>query len=351
VKASFDGKHWSKHAKSMAIHVLPPWWSTIWFRVAAALCFLAILYSAYRVRVRFLRAQKKRLEYLVQQGTQEIQNLLKEVAEKNEALTHINEELLTQRDQLEEAQEKLKGINVNLEELVNKRTKKLNITLRELETFLYRASHDLRGPLSSMLGLIRVAAMENDTSPINKTYTDFLLKTTIKLERTLQKLMQKHSIQKSRINHEAITQSSFLRLLNEIPPSLPVFRAEDFEVNVASDIHFETDASMLNILMINLLENAFFFSERSPNRKVSLDVSQSDTGATISIMDRGPGIKQEVKDKIFTMFYRGNELSTGNGLGLYLVKSAVKKINGKITLETEEGRYSRFIITLPRVVA
>jgi signal transduction histidine kinase len=101
--------------------------------------------------------------------------------------------------------------------------------------------------------------------------------------------------------------------------------------------------------MINLLENAFFFSERSTNKKVSLHIGQNDNTATITVMDRGPGIKEEVRDKIFTMFFRGHELSNGNGLGLYLVKSALKKVKGKINLETEEGSYSRFIVTLPKI--
>jgi signal transduction histidine kinase len=106
---------------------------------------------------------------------------------------------------------------------------------------------------------------------------------------------------------------------------------------------------MLNILLINLLENAFFFSERSINRKVVLDVSQTNNNTVIAVTDHGPGIRHEVKDKIFTMFYRGHELSTGNGLGLYLVKSALQRIKGKIVVETEVGKYSSFIVTLPDI--
>jgi signal transduction histidine kinase len=66
----------------------------------------------------------------------------------------------------------------------------------------------------------------------------------------------------------------------------------------------------------------------------------------IALTDRGPGIKRDVRDKIFTMFYRGHELSTGNGLGLYLVKNALSRIDGEIKLETEDGKFSRFIVRL-----
>ncbi|HPH45757.1 MAG TPA: ATP-binding protein, partial [Chryseolinea sp.] len=60
----------------------------------------------------------------------------------------------------------------------------------------------------------------------------------------------------------------------------------------------------------------------------------------------GAGIRSDIKNKIFTMFFRGHVNSTGNGLGLYLVKGALDKIDGKITLDTESGKYSRFTITL-----
>ncbi len=70
-------------------------------------------------------------------------------------------------------------------------------------------------------------------------------------------------------------------------------------------------------------------------------------GTVIAVKDHGPGIDVNLKDKIFDMFYRGNVLSSGNGLGLYLVKCALGKINGSIDLDTKEGSYSHFTITLP----
>jgi signal transduction histidine kinase len=79
-----------------------------------------------------------------------------------------------------------------------------------------------------------------------------------------------------------------------------------------------------------------------------LAVKQHDKMVVISVEDHGPGIKHELKDKIFSMFYRGHERSNGNGLGLYLVRNVLDKSHGSISLDTEEGKYSRFIVTLPR---
>ena len=67
----------------------------------------------------------------------------------------------------------------------------------------------------------------------------------------------------------------------------------------------------------------------------------------IEIEDNGQGIREEYREKIFDMYYRANERSKGNGLGLYIVKKAVQKLNGTIQLITEFGKGSRFVITLP----
>jgi ligand-binding sensor domain-containing protein/signal transduction histidine kinase len=381
VKASFDGQTWLNNVSTLAIHIDPPWWGTWGFRIAAVALFIMGLITSYKLRVRYLTSRQRRLQELVgvrtaeleqtnydllQKNTQinqqneEIQKLLSELAQqkddienKNHELSLINEQLSVQRDvlslrgvELEKARERLQEINNNLEHLINRRTQKLNHTLRELETFLYRASHDLRGPISSMLGLLRVAALENSQHPIGAQHIEFFEKTILKLERTLKKLTQKHTIQKSKIVSERINKHAVTGLIDHITRNTEYFRPEDFELYVPDDFRFDTDVSMLNIILTNLLENAFFFTERSNNKKVMIHLTRENGSAIIRVKDNGPGIRHEIRDKIFTMFFRGHESATGNGLGLYLVRDALQKINGTITVETEEGLYSMFIVTL-----
>jgi signal transduction histidine kinase len=367
VKTSFDGKHWADEVSTLTINIKPPWYATAWFRIIAAAFIILALYSFFTLRVRFLSNQKRKLEELVllrtmelENSNEEIQNLLKEVAiqkknveEKNLALRQINEELESQNENLENstaelqhAQNKLKEVNANLEILVTRRTKKLNETLHELETFLYRASHDLRGPISSMLGLIHVAELEAKIFPTNSVLTGFQFKSIVKLERTLQKLMQKYTILKSKVSYELLSKESITELLKDVLDTIPSYRPDDFEFIIDEGIQFESDKTMLAIILTNLLDNAFFFSSMSTNKTVTLNLARQQTHVVLIVTDRGCGIKHEVRDKLFTMFYRGNELSTGNGLGLYLVKDALIKLNGEITLETEEAEYSTFVVKL-----
>lgn len=369
VKTSFDGKQWPEEATTLRIFIEPPWWGTIWFRIISILLIASLLFAVYKVRVRFMKKQQQKLERLVRirtlelkKSNEEIQMLLGEVAEKKEQievqmdeLKHINEEIGAQRDileirssELEKAQKKLKDVNTTLEILVEKRTQKLTDALRELETFLYRASHDLRGPISSMLGLIGAIRLEKDPVQYNTMYTNFFQRSVLGLDRTLQKLLQKHTIEKKKLYPEKIQKTMLLILLEEILRDLPFYRPEDFAVSVEDDVSIETDRMLLSIVLSNLLENAFFYSDSSHDKRVFLGFENVSESIRITVEDHGSGIKTEVRDKIFTMFYRGNELSSGNGLGLYLVKNVLGKINGNIVVETEEGSFSRFIVTLPQ---
>ena len=331
VKASFDGKSWPKTAKQLNISIAPPWWATWWFRFGSSALLIGLLYSLYRVRVNFLKKQKEKLEGLVTLRTSELQL--------------SNHELEVKSAELQKIQNQLREINTNLEMLVSERTQKLNTTLDELETFLYRASHDLRGPLSSMVGLMHLARLENYQFS-NPWFNDSMEKVITRLERILQKLLDKYTIQRWRVINESITKPQLVNLLSSIEKDIPYFRVNDFKMDIEEDFRFQSDKMMLRILLANLLENAFFFSERAIDNKVLLHAYNEHDTAVITVTDHGPGIKKEIREKIYTMFFRGSEYTLGNGLGLYLVKCVLEKVKGKISLESEEGSFSKFTVSL-----
>lgn len=368
VRASYDGEHWTKEAKSLRLVITPPWWETLWFRVVICIVALTLVYSIYQGRIRFLKSQGTKLEGLValrttelNRSNKEIQSLLEEVASqhrkiesKNLELLQINEELEAQRDtmevksrELEKAQAKLQDINVRLEQLVDKRTEKLNDTLHELESFLYRASHDLRGPISSMLGLLSLARMEQKPVLADDTYNRLFSKAVAQLEKSLKKLLQKHTIQKATVDCQILDYEALNELVNKVTQDISVFRKEDFKIDIPPGIRLETDRNLLYIMLFSLLDNAFFFTEQTCHKQVVLKMTQEADQILIVVSDSGVGIRKDLQGHIFNMFYRGSELSTGNGLGLYLVNCVLEKLGGTILLETEEGKFTRFTVSLP----
>jgi ligand-binding sensor domain-containing protein/signal transduction histidine kinase len=319
IRASFDGKSWPEEARTLHIVVKPAWWKAIWFRVLMFLTMVLCLYILVKIRLRFMRHQQQKLSKLVEIRTNELQTsyteintLLKQVAEqrdsieqKNNELTLINEELQAQRDhlsyksaELESAQAKLTEVNEDLEKLVQDRTKRLNDTVLELETFLYRASHDIRGPISSMLGLIEVTRIEPDHEKFYRVYNEFLHKTVLQLDRTLQKLLEKHIIEKNEVVIETIDKSTLLKILQDLLRNVPHYRPEYFNVSIPDQTVIKADRMLLSILLGNLLENAFFFSTASENKNVILDIRRSASKTVITVKDHGPGISAAIQEKV-----------------------------------------------------
>lgn len=107
---------------------------------------------------------------------------------------------------------------------------------------------------------------------------------------------------------------------------------------------------MLRVILLNLLENAFQFQKiTSKEHQVNVALEKQEGFVKIIVEDNGMGIPKEYQQKMFDMFFRASEASQGNGLGLYIVRKAVEKLQGEIVVESEVGSFSRFMIMLPSI--
>ncbi|MCU0439834.1 MAG: tetratricopeptide repeat-containing sensor histidine kinase [Raineya sp.] len=286
---------------------------------------------------------------------QKINQLLKTknqaIQEQHHQLTLQNHQITETQQQLEEMNEELQVFNHQLEEMVNERTEKmrtateaLQIAKDELDLFMYRVSHDFRGPLATLVGLANIG--RNDT--LDNTALAFFDKTEStakKMSKMLDKLLMVNLIshkelQKSKINFDLLVHG-IIDKLNPTANNLQV------EINF-SDNTFVSDIEIVEITLINLLENAFQFQKMaSKAHQVKVFLEKQDEFVKITIEDNGVGIPKEYQQRMFEMFFRASESSQGNGLGLYIVKKAVEKLNGEIVVESEVDNFSRFIIMLP----
>jgi signal transduction histidine kinase len=121
----------------------------------------------------------------------------------------------------------------------------------------------------------------------------------------------------------------------------------DFVLNCSQPV-IVTDPLRLRIILTNLITNAYKYQD-SHKEKSTIEVScaKENQSVNISVRDNGIGIPEDLKDKIFDMFFRGTEKSVGTGLGLYVVKDIVGKLNGSIVVKTRLGQGSEFVVTLP----
>ncbi len=230
----------------------------------------------------------------------------------------------------------------------NEELKKSN---KELDGFVYSVSHDLRAPLSSMLGVIGLCEMGNPDTFMEKNIS--LLKSSIqKLDGFIMDILDYSRNSRLEINRQEI---HFNDLLTDISDNLKFMgagdqRKVDIRVTVRNGVAFHSDQSRLSIILNNLISNSIRYQNPEVSDPfVEIRVEVSETAANILVRDNGIGIGKENQEKVFNMFYRVSNKSIGSGLGLYIVKETVEKLNGVIKLSSEPGKGTDFIIRLPNL--
>ena len=251
-------------------------------------------------------------------------------------LKRLNEELIHQNSQLAAQEEELKA---TLEELSERNF--------ELDLLMYKTSHDLRSPLSSIMGLVNLARM--DKSEANQE--DYLTKIEDrikKLDEFIRSMLDYARVNRIEVSCEkidlkavalnCIQQLEYLESFNVVKTTIKTNR---------EDAVMTTDPLRINIVFSNIISNAYKYynPETDSHLKIKIDIRKDHT--EILFDDNGIGIKPEYVDKIFNMFYRATERSQGSGLGMYIVQQAVEKLGGEITISSEYTQGTKILIRLP----
>lgn len=224
---------------------------------------------------------------------------------------------------------------------------KLRQKNNELNTFVYKATHDLKGPLASILGLSQLAA-DNVKDPEASSYINYIRESTLRLDMILNDLLRISTVTHVTPSYQRIDLNKIVNNIASIVGGNHKKEGVDIKtsINVTNDLF--TDETLLTSALQNLLDNAVKYKNtRAIQPYAMIEAHNYKEGVAISISDNGCGTPKEMQDKIFDMFFRGNEKSTGSGLGLYMVKKAVEKLNGDINFTSEVGVGSVFTLYLP----
>jgi signal transduction histidine kinase len=222
---------------------------------------------------------------------------------------------------------------------------------KELDSFVYSVSHDLRAPLSSMLGVVGLCEMGTLDPFMQKNVT--LLKTSIKkLDGFIIDILDYSRNSRLEVDRQEI---HFADLLTDISGNLKFMgtddqRTVDIRTTIRNGVAFYSDKSRIGIILNNLISNSIRYQNpQAPDPYVEVNVEVSESAADIRVRDNGIGIDKENQEKVFNMFYRVSSKSIGSGLGLYIVKEAVEKLHGAIELQSEPGKGCEFSIHLPNL--
>jgi signal transduction histidine kinase/ligand-binding sensor domain-containing protein len=370
VKASKDQKDFLA-AETITIYIKPPLTQTLWFKIIALVSLIGLFILVQKIRFLGIQKRNRVLKKMVDERTAELisinDDLLKtkqdildkneEIQSKNDALTKQKDEISSQRNELEKQQKVLLGIQKKLDEtnrlllLLNKdleskvelRTKELQKVNRELERFVYSASHELISPLKSIRGLLFL--YQNDEKGRDQ-YIELVKKSIGKLEELVNNLLDFSVDHKLNLQ---FTKVDLWTLANEVIESLehqnPKIKLQN---EISPDFEVQSDAKRLKIALSNLVSNAIkYHDDRKDFQFIRLSALRNKEKVEITVIDNGIGMSEDTLDKIFNMYFRGSNSTAGSGLGLYITREMLLKIKADVRVESVVGKGSTFTITLP----
>ena len=253
-------------------------------------------------------------------------------------LKALNEELTAQNWQLAVREEDLRMAMDQLSER--------NF---ELDQLMYKTSHDLRSPLSSILGLVNLANLDPEPANLNQ-YMKKIEGRIKKLDEFISSMVNYARVNRGEITVGEIDLEKTVRAMIHELEYLDNFSSVSTKVHVKEGaVPFRNDHFLLKIAVGNVISNAYKYYNPEVDSYLHIVIDVGESFATMEFADNGIGIRKEHQDKIFDMFYRATDRSQGSGLGMYIVRQAIEKIDGTISLSSVYGEGTRIKITVPNL--
>ncbi len=227
------------------------------------------------------------------------------------------------------------------------KNEELQKAYNELDKFAYSATHDMRGPILSVLGIIDLSKNTDDIADI-KGMLGMMENAMLKLDNYIQNLHDYYSIRRGEVEIEEIQFNDIVKDLSDIYEITSKMNGVSFVKKVNQQENFRSDDVSVKIILNNLLSNAFKYQRKDNNEKsVELSVEVAKTMAVIVVKDNGIGIPENSINQVFNMFYRATNEEVGSGFGLYNVKDALGKLGGTIELQSTQGEGTVFTVKIP----
>ncbi|AYB32060.1 two-component regulator propeller domain-containing protein [Chryseolinea soli] len=339
VKACNNDGLWNESGASLIIHILPPFWKTWWFRITTGIVIVSLSIGYYRIRVNAIKQHNKKLEILVANRTAELVN-------RDEEIQAQNNELFNQREIIEKQNIEILSRNETLEEEVKDRTKDLIEYNQQLEQFAFISAHNLRAPVARILGLGNILGFVRKNPEEEKSVIDKIIFATQELDTVVKDLS---SILDLRNNNTSFITNISLEEELKLTKGILEKEIRETSASIIEDFSrapfIRTLKPYLDSILVNLIGNAIKYRhlDRRPIIQIKSEIIENQI--CLTICDNGMGIDLlSYKEKLFTFYSRFHNHVEGKGMGLYLVKTQVVALGGKIEVESEIDQGTTFKI-------
>lgn len=220
----------------------------------------------------------------------------------------------------------------------------------QMERFLYSTSHDLRSPLTTIMGLVNLLRVESSDQKV-LDYAGKIEASAIRLDKIIKDIINFSKTTYKHIHSEYIDLETLIwKVINSHREDVNFARLK-IEVSVNGQARFYSDADRMEIILDNVIRNAIQFTDANKVWPfLNINAVLMPEFASIEVHDNGIGIARQYFDQIFNMFYKASLQSKGAGLGLYIAKEGVEQLEGKISVESEIGFGSVFKVFIPNSV-
>jgi signal transduction histidine kinase len=234
------------------------------------------------------------------------------------------------------------------EQKIHKANEELSKRNTELDNFVYSVSHDLRSPIASVLGLINLALKDKDPQ-MKDTYLGMINKSALQQDHFIKEILDQSRNSRLEVKCEEVHFESLLEeTFNQMKFATHSVDLVQKVINIEQQRIFYSDRWRLKVIFNNIVSNSIRFRNgRDPVIKIKVTVEEN--MAHIVVEDNGRGIEKEHLPNLYKMFYRATAEGAGSGLGLYIVKEAIEKLQGHISIESEYHLGTTVRLTIPQL--
>jgi hypothetical protein len=238
-----------------------------------------------------------------------------------------------------------------LEQKISERTMQLQAVNKELETFTYSVSHDLKAPLRGIDGYSKLLSdlYANELNDEAKSFITVIRNSTLQMNQLIEDLLQYSRLERSQRRNEVLQIRQLVDSVIKI--NQDELLARNFKIeNTIPDISIFADSGGMQIALRNLIGNAIKFTQSVAEPVLSLRLNEAPNSWIISVSDNGIGFDMKYHQRIFEIFQRLQRAEDypGTGIGLAMVSKAMQRMNGNVWAESAPGKGATFYLEIPK---